>query len=141
MGRGRLPGSKGTTRAGLFLALGIALLYTGISVVSTMLTATSDRVRDLTVLRLTGATDGQVLRLLAVESLTVAAVGALLGLLVAGLNLAGMGAALHLLAVPATPVVPWTAVATVAGACAALTTAASLASATLLTRRRALVRQ
>ncbi|BET48277.1 ABC transporter permease [Kitasatospora aureofaciens] len=133
--------SGGTTRTGLFLVLGIALLYTGISVVNTMLTATSDRVRDLTVLRLTGATDAQVLRLLAVESLTVAAVGTLLGLLVAGLNLAGMGAALHLLAVPATPVVPWAAVATTAAACAALTVAASLTSATLLVRRRAVVRE
>ncbi|MFJ3021030.1 FtsX-like permease family protein [Streptomyces tendae] len=133
--------SGGTTRTGLFLVLGIALLYTGISVVNTMLTATSDRVRDLTVLRLTGATDAQVLRLLAVESLTVAAVGTLLGLLVAGLNLAGMGAALHLLAVPAAPVVPWAAVATTAGTCAALTVTASLTSATLLVRRRAVVRE
>ncbi|MFE0413012.1 FtsX-like permease family protein [Streptomyces tendae] len=106
-----------------------------------MLTATSDRVRDLTVLRLTGATDGQVLRLLAAESLTVTAVGTLLGLLVAGLSLAGMGAALHLLAVPAAPVVPWAAVATAAGTCAVLTVAASLTSATLLVRRRAVVRE
>lgn len=136
-----LAESGGIPRTGLLLVLGIALLYTGISVVNTMLTATSDRVRDLTVLRLTGATDAQVLRLLAVESLTVAAVGTLLGLLVAGLNLAGMGAALHLLAVPATPVVPWTAVAATAATCAALTVTASLASATLLVRRRAVVRE
>ncbi|MGW7338013.1 FtsX-like permease family protein [Streptomyces sp. NPDC054808] len=135
------PGSKDTTRAGLFLVLGIALLYTGISVVNTMLTATSDRVRELTVLRLTGATEGQVLRLLAVESLTVTAVGTLLGLLVAGLNLAGIGAALNLLAVPAAPVVPWAAVATVAGACATLTVAATLTSAALPTRRHALTRE
>ncbi|MFK0068046.1 FtsX-like permease family protein [Streptomyces sp. NPDC091046] len=134
-------GSGGTTRAGLFLVLGIALLYTGISVVTTMLTATSDRARDLAVLRLTGATDAQVLRMLAAESLTVAAVGALLGLLVAGLNLAGMAAALRLLAVPAAPAVPWAAVAAAAGTCAALTVAASLTSATLLVRRRPVVRE
>ncbi|MFJ6689967.1 FtsX-like permease family protein [Streptomyces sp. NPDC091294] len=134
-------GSGSTTRAGLFLVLGIALLYTGISVVTTMLTATSDRARDLAVLRLTGATDAQVLRMLTVESLTVAAVGALLGLLVAGLNLAGMAAALRLLAVPAAPVVPWAAVAAAAGTCAALTVAASLTSATLLVRRRPVVRE
>lgn len=135
-------GSGGITRTGLFLVLGIALLYTGISVVNTMLTATSDRRRDLAVLRLTGATDAQVLRLLAAESLTVTAVGTLLGLLVTGLNLASMGAALHLLAIPTTPAVPWTAVATVAGACATLTVTASLISATLLlVRRRALVRE
>ncbi|WP_435615828.1 FtsX-like permease family protein [Streptomyces coelicoflavus] len=135
------PAARGTTRAGLFLVLGIALLYTGISVVNTMLTATSDRARELTVLRLTGATDRQVLRLLAVESLTVTAVGALLGLLVAGLNLAGMAAALHLLTAPVTPVLPWTAVTTTAAICAALTTAAALTSATLLLRRRAVARE
>ncbi|MFL9657517.1 FtsX-like permease family protein [Streptomyces sp. PB17] len=131
------PGSPGTTRTGLFLVLGIALLYTGISVVSTMLTATSDRVRDLAVLRLAGATGGQVLRLVAVESLTVAGAGALLGLGVAGLGLAGMGAALGLLSVPAAPVVPWAAVGTVAGACAVLAVVASVIPAGLALRRRA----
>ncbi len=124
----RRPRSEpgGATRAGLLLVLGIALLYTGISVVNTLLMATSDRVRDLAVLRLAGATDGQVLRLVAVESLTVAAAGALLGLVVAGLDLAGTGAALGLLSVPAAPVVPWAAVGAAAGACAVLAVVASV---------------
>ncbi|MGW4545237.1 FtsX-like permease family protein [Streptomyces violaceorubidus] len=131
------PGSRGATRAGLLLVLGIALLYTGISVVNTLVMATSDRVRDLAVLRLAGATDGQVLRLVAVESLTVTAAGALLGLLVAGLDLAGMGAALRLLSVPAAPAVPWAAVGTAAGACAVLAVIASVVPAGLALRRRA----
>jgi putative ABC transport system permease protein len=130
-------GPGGATRAGLLLVLGIALLYTGISVVNTLLMATSDRVRDLAVLRLAGTTDGQVLRLVAVESLTVAAAGALLGLVVAGLDLAGMGAALGLLSVPAAPVVPWAAVGTAAGACAVLAVVASVVPASLALRRRA----
>ncbi|OMI87136.1 ABC transporter permease [Streptomyces sp. M1013] len=129
------PGSA--TRAGLLLVLGIALLYTGISVVNTLLMATSDRVRDLAVLRLAGATDGQLLRLVAVESLTVAAAGALLGLVVAGLDLAGTGAALGLLSVPAAPVMPWAAVGTAAGACAVLAVVASVVPASLALRRRA----
>ncbi|MGC3004047.1 FtsX-like permease family protein, partial [Streptomyces sp. G35A] len=91
------PGTHRTTRLGLLLVLGIALLYTGISLVNTMVMATSDRVRDLAVLRLAGATRGQVLRLVGAEALTVVAVGGLLGLLVAGLGLGGMWAALGLL--------------------------------------------
>ncbi|CAM5676471.1 ABC transporter permease OS=Streptomyces tendae OX=1932 GN=GUR47_17345 PE=3 SV=1 [Streptomyces tendae] len=125
------PRTNGTTRLGLLLVLGIALLYTGISVVNTMLMAASDRVRDLTALRLAGATGGQVLRLLAAESLTVAAVGTLLGLTVAGLNLAGMWAALSLLSVPAAPVLPWAAIGTTAAACTALATTASVVPAAL----------
>jgi len=72
---------------------------------------TSDRVRDLAVLRLAGAAHGQVLRLVAAEALLVVAVGGLLGLLVAGLNLAGMRAALGLLSAPGTIALPWTALA------------------------------
>ncbi|WP_399887531.1 FtsX-like permease family protein [Streptomyces sp. BBFR51] len=130
------PQTDGTTRLGLLLVLGIALLYTAISLVNTMVMATSDRVRDLAVLRLAGATNGQVLRLVGAESLTVVAVGALLGLAVAGLNLAGMWAALGLLSVPAAPVLPWTAIGTTAGACAVLAVVASVASAGLTLRRR-----
>ncbi|WP_077796777.1 FtsX-like permease family protein [Streptomyces sp. JHA26] len=129
------PQTDGTTRLGLFLVLGIALLYTAVSLANTMVMATSDRVRDLAALRLAGATDGQVLRLVGAESLTVVAVGALLGLAVAGLNLAGMGAALGLLSVPAAPVVPWTAVGATAGACAVLAVVASVVPAGLALRR------
>ncbi|WP_217170264.1 FtsX-like permease family protein [Streptomyces sp. AC512_CC834] len=130
------PQTSGTTRLGFLLVLGIALLYTAISLVNTMLMATSDRARDLAVLRLAGATKGQVLRLVGAESLTVVAVGALLGLVVTGLNLAGMSAALGLLSVPVAPVLPWAAVGTTAGACAVLTVAASVAPAALTLRRR-----
>ncbi|MEU7404682.1 FtsX-like permease family protein [Streptomyces sp. NPDC044948] len=130
------PKSGGTTRLGLFLVLGIALLYTGISLVNTALMATSDRVRDLAVLRLAGATDGQVLRMVGAEALTVVAVGALLGLVVAGLGLAGLWTALALLSVPAAPVLPWAAVGTVVGACAVLAVTASVVPAGLILRRR-----
>ncbi|MFA3873726.1 FtsX-like permease family protein [Streptomyces sp. MMCC 100] len=131
------PGTNTTTRAGLFLVLGIALLYSGISLVNTMVMAASDRVRDLAVLRLAGATGWQVLRLIGAESLTVVVVGAVLGLVVAVLNLAGMWAALRLLSVPSAPVLPWPALAGVVGTCAVLTVFASVLSAAMALRYRA----
>ncbi|MFJ6573491.1 FtsX-like permease family protein [Streptomyces sp. NPDC091292] len=129
------PETNRTTRLGLLLVLGIALLYTGISVATTMVMATSDRVRDLAVLRLAGATRWQVLRLVAAEALTVVAVGGVLGLLVAGANLAGMGTALRLLSAPATVTLPWTAVGTAVAACAVLAVVASVVPAALVLRR------
>ncbi|GAB2734463.1 FtsX-like permease family protein [Streptomyces bullii] len=96
--------------------------------------AAPDRVRELGSLRLAGATRSQVLRLVGAEALTVVAVGTALGLLVAGLNLAGMWTALGLLSVRTTIAVPWTALVTAATACAVL---AVTAPAALALRRRA----
>ncbi|MFC8388026.1 FtsX-like permease family protein [Streptomyces sp. NPDC057238] len=132
------PGTERTTRYGLLLVLGIALLYTGISLANTMVMATSDRVRDLAVLRLAGATRWQVLRMVGAESLTVVAVGAVLGLTVAALNLAGMWGALALLSAPATITLPWSTLAAVTAACAVLATASAVVPAALALRRPAL---
>ncbi|CAM5245317.1 hypothetical protein SANTM175S_03949 [Streptomyces antimycoticus] len=85
------PRSSENTRLGLLMILGIALVYTGIALANTLVMATSDRVRDLAVLRLTGATKPQVLRLVAVEALVVVAVGSVLGAAVPGLNLLASG--------------------------------------------------
>jgi putative ABC transport system permease protein len=122
---------------GFLLVLGIALLYTGISLANTMVMATSDRVRDLAVLRLAGATRGQVLRLVGAEALMVVAVGGVLGLLVAALNLAGMWSALGLLSVWTTIKLPWTAIGAAVGACAVLAVVSSVAPASVALRRRA----
>ncbi|MFJ6855951.1 FtsX-like permease family protein [Streptomyces sp. NPDC091271] len=111
------PRTGGNTRAGLLLILGIALLYTGIALANTLVMATSDRVRDLAVLRLTGATKPQVLRLVTAEALVVVAVGAVLGGAVAGLNLLGVKSALELLSVSSPVVVPWAALVSVLTAC------------------------
>ncbi|MDN0193805.1 FtsX-like permease family protein [Streptomyces sp. S.PNR 29] len=133
--RATSPRTDGTTRLGFLLVLGIALLYTGISLAGTLVMATSDRARDLAVLRLAGATGGQVLRLVAAEALTVVAVGTLLGLLVAGLNLAGMGAALGLLSAPASIALPWQALGMAAGACAVLAVVSAVIPAGVAVRR------
>ncbi|MFB6848247.1 FtsX-like permease family protein [Streptomyces sp. NPDC056373] len=130
------PDTNRTTRLGVFLVLGIALLYTGISVANTTVMAASDRVRDLAVLRLTGATRGQVLRLTAAEALTATAAGALLGVLVTGVNLAGMWGALGLLSVRPTVTLPWQALGATAAACALLALVCATVPAALALRRR-----
>ncbi len=135
--RASYPETSRTTRYGFLLVLGIALLYTGISLANTMVMATSDRVRDLAVLRLAGATPWQVLRLVAGEALMVVAVGGVLGLLVAGLNLAGMWSALGLLSVGSPVRLPWAELGATMGACAVLAVVFSVAPAGLAMRRRA----
>ncbi|QXE36374.1 ABC transporter permease [Streptomyces sp. GMY02] len=135
--RATYPETNRTTRLGLLLVLGIALLYTGISLANTMVMATSDRLRDLAVLRLTGATTWQVLRVVAAEALTVVAVGGVLGLLVTGLNLLGIWGALGILSVRTSLEIPWPALGTIAAACALLAVASSVMPAGLALRRRA----
>lgn len=132
------PGTERTTRYGLLLVLGIALLYAGISLVNTTVMAASDQVRDLAVLRLTGATRWQVLRLAGAESLAGVAVGAVLGVTVAVLDLAGMWAALALRSAPVPLALPWPALAAVTAACAALATTAAVVRAAVALRRPAL---
>ncbi|GGX17037.1 ABC transporter permease [Streptomyces lomondensis] len=130
------PETNRTTRLGLLLVLGIALLYTGISVANTTVMAASDRTRDLAVLRLAGATRWQVLRLTGAEALTVVAAGALLGLLVTAVNLAGLASALALLSVRPALTLPWQALGTTVTACALLALTAAVVPAALALRRR-----
>ncbi|MCQ9135418.1 FtsX-like permease family protein [Streptomyces hilarionis] len=120
------PRPARTTLLGLLLVLGIALVHSGISVANTLVMAAAERRPALRALRLTGATSAQVLGLAAAETLGVVAAGAVLGLLVTAVNLAGMSAALGLLSAPASLVVPWTAIACATGACALLALTASL---------------
>jgi putative ABC transport system permease protein len=115
------PHPTATTRLGSLLVLGIALAYAGIALACTQVMATTARRRELTALRLAGATASQVRRLLAAEALTVAAVGTLLGVLVATLNLLTMTGALAVLSTPTAPVLPWPALALTTGACTLIT--------------------
>lgn len=130
------PGSSGNTRAGLLLILGIALLYTGIALANTLVMATSDRIRDLAVLRLTGATKAQVVGLVAAEALMVVAVGTVLGGAVAGLNLLGVKGALELLSVSSSVIVPWAGLGAVAAASAVLATVSAVLPALAAMRTR-----
>lgn len=130
------PRSSESTRLGLLLILGIALLYTGIALANTLVMATSDRVGDLAVLRLTGATKPQVLRLVAAEALVVVAVGSLLGAVVAGLNLLGLRGALALLSVRSPLVVPWGSLGAMVAASAVLAVLAAVVPALTALRTR-----
>ncbi|MFI5879883.1 ABC transporter permease [Streptomyces sp. NPDC051554] len=136
--RSTYPATDRTTRTGFLLVLGIALLYTGISLANTMVMATSDRVRELAVLRLAGATRWQVLRLVAAEALMVVAVGGVLGVVVAGLNLAGMWGALGLLSVWTPIEIPWATLGRTVGACAVLAVISAVTPAALALRRGAM---
>lgn len=120
------PGSSRQTRAGYAVVLGIALIYTCIALAGTMVMATSDRLRDLAVLRLAGATKRQILSLVAAEAITVVILGATLGTTVTALNLLGIWGALGVLKVPSSIVLPWPMLEAVLAACAAIAVVAAV---------------
>ncbi|MFI6093285.1 FtsX-like permease family protein [Streptomyces sp. NPDC051218] len=112
------PATKPQTRLGLLMLLGIALIYTTISLAGTLLMATSIRGPELRSLRMAGATGGQVRLVVAGEALLAVGVGAVLGLAVTALNLGTLSAGLTRLSVPAGVAVPWEMVGAAAGVCA-----------------------
>ncbi|GAA4552520.1 FtsX-like permease family protein [Amycolatopsis samaneae] len=71
--------------------LGVILLYVALSVVNTLVTATLDRSRELTLLRLVGGTRRQVLRMIRVESWIVVGIAVVLGSAIPVLPLAFLG--------------------------------------------------
>lgn len=112
------PATKPQTRLGLLVLLGIALVYTAISLAGTLLMATSVRGPELRSLRMAGATWGQVRLVVAGESLLAVGVGAVLGLGVTAVNLAALSGGLARLSAPAGVVVPWGVVGVTVGVCA-----------------------
>ncbi|WP_422770147.1 FtsX-like permease family protein [Plantactinospora sp. WMMC1484] len=126
-----------TSALGMLLVLGIAIVFCFIAIVNTLVMATSDRLRDLAILRLAGATPPQVLRIFAAESLLVAGVGILLAVGASAVNLAGLRLALGQL-VGATPVsVPWGTVAVIALVSAGLAVLGAVLPVRLALRSRA----
>lgn len=121
------PGTKAQTRLGMLMILGISLLYTGISLASTLLMAASVRGTELRSLRLAGATRGQVRLVVAGEALVAVAAGTLLGLAVTAVNLGGLSAGLARLSAPAQVAVAWDALGASVGVCAVVAVAAGVA--------------
>ncbi|WP_329076701.1 FtsX-like permease family protein [Streptomyces niveus] len=115
----------------------IILLFCFVAILNTLLMATADRRRDLTVLRLTGATPRQVVRFFLAESLVTVAVGVTLALLASAVNLAGLWIALLQLFGTAPIVVPYAEMVAVAAASTLLAVAGTLlpVGAALRTRR------
>jgi len=120
------PGGSRQTRLGYLVVLGIALIYTGIALASTMVMATSDRLRELALLRLAGATRRQVLLLVAVEAVMVVVVGTVLGVAVTALNVLGIWGALGVLEVWSSVVLPWPVLEAVFAACALIAVVAAV---------------
>ncbi len=130
------PGPDDPTRTGLRMILGIALLCTATALANTLVMATSDRGRDLAVLRLAGATTAQVLRLVAAEAVVAVGVGAVLGGGVAAVNLLVVRGALALLGVTSGIVVPWGTLGLVVAAAALLAALSAVLPASLALRTR-----
>ncbi|MGW3585110.1 FtsX-like permease family protein [Streptomyces rubiginosohelvolus] len=114
------PGPDDHTRTGLRMILGIALLSTATALANTLVMATSGQRRDLAVLRLAGATVPQVLRLVVAEAVAAVGVGAVLGGVVAAVNLLVVWCALALLGITSAVVVPWAMLGLVVAAAALL---------------------
>ncbi|GGX77420.1 ABC transporter permease [Streptomyces hiroshimensis] len=106
-----------------YLIIGMLVAYTALSVVNTTAVAVGNRRKEFALQRLTGATRGQVLRMMAVEGGLVALVGLLLGGVAAASTLVPFGYALGGAGAISGP--PEIAL-TVIGAAAALTLAATL---------------
>ncbi|GIH00614.1 ABC transporter permease [Plantactinospora mayteni] len=124
------------SRLSLLAILGMALVYTAISIANTSLMATTGRVRELLTLRLAGATRRQILGLVGREALTVGFAGAVFGALVTGATLLTVRIALggHSDTVPIQ--VPWSVLLVAVAACSVTVYAASVAPAAVALRRR-----
>ncbi|MFC9847989.1 FtsX-like permease family protein [Streptomyces sp. NPDC060223] len=120
------PRTGPQTRLGLLVVLGITLAYAALSLAGTLLMATSARRAELRSLRLAGATRGQVLHVVSGEAALGIGVGTLLGAAVAGVNLAGLAAALGRLSAPVGMEVPWAELAGCVGVCLVVGVGAAL---------------
>jgi putative ABC transport system permease protein len=82
-GRGALTATYGQqqqTQAWVnYLLAGMIAAYTAISVANTLVLATARRRQEFALLRLTGSTRGQVLRMMSMEGVLIAAIGIVLG--------------------------------------------------------------
>lgn len=82
------------TRAGMWVVVGIAVVYSGLSLVGTVLMAGRERRRELALLRLAGATPGQAVRFVIAEALFVTGLGVLMATIAAAVTLGGLWVAL-----------------------------------------------
>ncbi|GIH14452.1 FtsX-like permease family protein [Rugosimonospora africana] len=121
--------------AAMTAVLGLALIYTIISIANTLVMATGERGRELAALRLAGATPRQVRRMIGLESVLVAAIGILLGGVVTAVTLLGMHRGLAPVAPAVQVAIPWRTVGAIAGVCLLVAVLASLIPAAVALRR------
>ena len=125
-----------TNRFGTIAVIGIALLYTGIAIANTLVMATRDRARELAILRLTGTTPGQALRMIGVEAVLVTGVGALLAAAVTAITAVATRYGLTGLAPSVQLTVPWRQLGVIVLCCLMTAVLASVIPAAFLLRRR-----
>ncbi|MFB1048495.1 FtsX-like permease family protein [Streptomyces chrestomyceticus] len=101
----------------VLVLLGMAMLYTGIAIANTLVMAAGERAEGITLMRKIGATRGQVLRTVVWETLTVVAVGGVLGVLADGVTMIGMSRALSESGEGAEFPVPWLEMGSVLAGC------------------------
>ncbi|MEU4442291.1 FtsX-like permease family protein [Actinosynnema sp. NPDC050801] len=78
-----------------YLLVGMILAYTVISLVNTLVIATGERRREFALQRLIGATHGQILRMVGVESVVISLGGIILGAIVSAVTLIPFAIALN----------------------------------------------
>ncbi|MEU4574792.1 MULTISPECIES: ABC transporter permease [Nonomuraea] len=125
---------QGTGVIGMLVTLGIAIVYSCIAIVNTMVMAATARRRDLTLLRLLGATSRQAVAALLAESVVIAAAAMVLATAASAINFAGLLAALTQVVPGATLAVPWAPVLAFAATSALLAILATTLTATAAVR-------
>jgi putative ABC transport system permease protein len=123
-------------RLALVAVLGMALSYTGIAIANTLVMATAARRREFATLRLSGASRGQVLRMIGLEAGLVTGLATVLAAAVVAASALGLRAGLASVAPAVHVVVPWSLLGPIAAGCLLTALAASLAPAALALRRR-----
>jgi len=114
-----------------YLLVGVIVAYTALAVVNTLIVATGERRRELGMLRLIGATRGQVIRVLGFEAALAAVSGILLGTLISATTLIPFSEAVSQTPVPSGPI--WIYL-TIVGVAVSLTLVSTLVTAWALTR-------
>jgi putative ABC transport system permease protein len=74
----------------VLVLVGLSVAYTSIAIANTLLIATTGRLRDFAVLRLSGATVGQIIAMVAAEAAFAVGIGAALGMAMAWTAVAGV---------------------------------------------------
>ncbi|WP_030225932.1 FtsX-like permease family protein [Actinoalloteichus caeruleus] len=125
------------SRVFAFVLIGMAVLYTSIAIANTLLMSAGGRIPELALLRDSGATRAQLVRMMSWEAVGVVLTGALLGVLAAAVSWTGVYLALARTVDAAHLAIPWGDLGVVAGACLLVALPASLLPVALLGRGRA----
>ncbi|MEV0187410.1 FtsX-like permease family protein [Kitasatospora purpeofusca] len=123
-----------SSKNGMLMILGLSVLYALVALANTLVMTLGDRRRELAMLRLAGATRGQVLRAVATETLLCVGAGALVGAVASAISIGGSWAALRQLVGPTPAVVPWATLGELLAVCAAIGLAAAVVPAALALR-------